>query len=149
MKPKYFQIYELLPQGFYERHCSLTSEEQLFLMFDSRILESADNLRERYGPMVCNDYRWGGDNHLRGWRPTECLIGAELSQHKYGRALDLVPTCESVDKIRQDIIDDKHGYDFRFITAVEMEVSSWLHIDCRNWNKLRNGVLEIKYQWKK
>lgn len=141
MIPEFFELYELLPQAFYETHYPVFGD-RLWNMFDHRILETADNLRRLYGPMRVNTWRWGGEHQWRGWRPSDCDVGAILSQHKYGRALDLEPVSEGVNQIRMEILEDLHPYCFRFITAVE-EAVPWLHIDCRNHHKERFGILRF------
>jgi hypothetical protein len=45
----------------------------------------------------------------------------------------------SIDLIREDILQNKYPDDFKYITCIEMDVS-WLHIDCRNYDKLNNGI---------
>lgn len=136
-RPKYFDIYELVPPNVIDR---LSNP---WVLFDSRILHTADRLRERYGPMVVNNWDQGGNFQLSGWRPGDCSVGALFSQHKYGRALDLKPQDIDAESIRQDILADPWNTTFAYITCVELDVS-WLHIDCRNWDKLLNGILTIK-----
>ncbi len=140
-KPKHFQTYELLPEDFYEAHKHL-GDDKLWLMFDDRALQTADWLRDVYGPITLNDWRWGGRNHYRGWRPWEC-IGVLLSQHKFGRALDCVFRDVSAEEVRQDIRKDPYSGVFQHITAIEDGVG-WLHLDTRNWDKERHGILIVK-----
>jgi hypothetical protein len=136
-KPKYFQIYELLPQAFLEANAG--QGDLLWLMFDRRVLWTADRLRERYGPMQANTWYWGGKHQYRGWRPWNCSIGAFLSQHKFGRAEDLVPLKYDVQKIREDIVTERDNPDFQHITCLEDNIP-WLHFDTRNWT---NGILIV------
>ena len=133
--PQYFKLYEWLPKDFYFSHKDLG--DKLWLMFDYRILWTYDQLRKRYGKVVMNDWFWGGNNQYRGWRPWNCSIGAELSQHKFGRAGDSIFTIPA-EKIRQDILNNEFDNDFQYISAIEKNVS-WLHIDCRNL-KDNNGI---------
>jgi len=137
--PDSFELYELFPRYFYNLH---RAEQKLWGVFDDRLLYSMDRLRKRYGPLVANDWYWGGRNQFRGWRPTDCDVGAEFSQHKYGRGVDLEPVKVSVDQIRADISGNPFCEDFKFITCVEMDVS-WLHIDVRNHDKAKHGILRI------
>ena len=131
--PKYFQPYELVPKETYrilERQGKLN---QVWWLFDPRILLVGDRLRKRYGKMECNTWWWKGQHSFRGWRPPECTIGAARSQHRFGRALDLIPLEATVEEIHSEIISN--GEDFGFITCVEIGVS-WLHVDCRNYQGL-------------
>lgn len=66
-----------------------------------------------------------------------------MSQHRYGRALDLIPMRAPAETIRQAIIEDLEMVrddDGTFlVTAMEADVS-WLHIDCRNHDVARYGI---------
>jgi len=141
-KPKYFSLREVLPQNFYANNKPIRGEK-LWLLFDPRILQTADLLRERYGTLIANTWAWGGTHQFRGFRPFNCGIGAEFSQHKFGRALDLIPKHVSSEEIRRDIIAQPNGANYKYITAIETDIS-WLHIDCRNWDKAQHGLNAFK-----
>lgn len=136
--PKHFKAYELLPKDFYESHT--IKGDQLWWMFDSRILITGDALRERYGKILMNTWFWGGAHQYRGWRPFDCEIGAELSQHKFGRACDWEFVDVTAEEVRQDI--KKHPGQFPYVTCIEEGVS-WLHGDCRNWDRNKHGILYV------
>ena len=127
--PKWFKPYELVPRATYE----LLKNKPwiIWQLFDNRVLYVADRVRKRYGKMVCNTWYWGGVHQYRGWRPSRC-IGARWSQHKFGRAIDLVPVETTAERIRQDI---KAGEGFSGITCIEDGVD-WLHFDVRNYKGL-------------
>jgi len=129
-KPKYFIIEELVSKDEYSQYHSQYGD-RLFLLFDYRILITADMLRELFGPIVCNTWHYGGSNHYRGFRPWHVWVGAVMSQHKFGRALDLVPVKLSAEEVRQDIIAHPTREAYQHIKAIEDGVG-WLHIDCRN-----------------
>ena len=139
-KPDDFKLYELIPRNIYKIY---NGSEKLWYLFDNRILVMAQSLRDRYGKMSANTWYWDGAHQYRGWRPFSLSIGAKLSQHKFGRAIDLVPTEVSVDEIRNDIKENYMNDDFRFITCIE-DNTSWLHTDCRNHNKYKDGLLIVK-----
>jgi len=131
--PKHFQSYEVVPREVHKAFEAVNQIYKIWWLFDPRILKAADRIRERYGRMTCNDWFWGGKNHYRGWRPPGCNVGAKYSQHRFGRALDLIPSEVTAEDIRRDI---KAGEDFgNSVTCVEDDVS-WLHIDCRNYQGL-------------
>jgi len=130
--PKHFQPYELVPKATFKRFEN--SLYRIWWLFDSRMLFTADAIRERYGKMIANDWFWGGSNQYRGWRPWDCEVGAELSQHKFGSALDLIPVETTAEEIREDI-KKGNGLLFKYITCIEENVS-WLHFDCRNYGGL-------------
>ncbi len=140
-KTKHFKLYELLPKDFYEKYKH--REDRLWFMFDARMLWTADQLWELYGPtVIANDWYWKGNNQYRGWRPWDCEIGAEFSQHKFGRALDQKFKHATAEEVRLDIKANPWRHEFRYITALEDNVK-WLHFDCRNWSKSKYGLLII------
>lgn len=141
--PDYFEPYELIPSRVYKNNIAMNvSLVKLWGMFDDRLLKTLHNIRKRYGKMVMNTWYWGGKSENRGWRPWNSLVGATFSQHKFGRAGDMVPTETTAEEIRQDILHDPDHPDFKYITCIEMEVD-WLHIDCRNHDKNKHGILLV------
>jgi len=137
-KTKWFRIEELVSQARYNDFVDREKEYQLWWLFDPGILKAADNIRSYYGRMVANTWLWGGVHNYRGFRGPSCTIGADDSQHRFGRALDLVPLDTPVEDIRRDIIrGDFIGGDF--ITCIEIGIP-WLHIDGRNYK----GLLQIR-----
>lgn len=137
-RPTYFILEEVLPMDYY-----LTNEhreDRLWLLFDERVLVTADRLRARFGKMNCNTWTWNGSYNYRGYRPPDCTVGAELSQHKFGRALDLVPLEVTSEEIRQEIIATPNEAIYQHITAIELGIT-WLHFDIRNRDKAKNGLL--------
>jgi hypothetical protein len=121
--PDGFELYELFPKKFFLKY----NNSKLWLFFDLRILLTIQYLRERYGSMIANDWYWKGRNQYRGWRPFDCSIGAAFSQHKFGRAVDLIPAKTTAQKIREDILASPFDKTFKFITIIEADIP-WLHI---------------------
>lgn len=128
--PKYFKPYELVPKSTYE--LLKNRPWVIWQLFDPRTLYVADAIRKRYGKMTANTWYWGGQHQYRGWRPARCKVGATYSQHRFGRAEDLIPADVPAEEIRQDIIK---GQNFLYITCIEAGVH-WLHFDVRNYNGL-------------
>ena len=145
--PKYFKLYEWLPVYFYNKWEPVYGEGLWELLFDKRILITGDRLRERYGVMVMNDWQWRQldqyVNQYRGYRPLDCSIGAKLSDHKKGIALDAKFKNYSVDEIREDIKKKPFDKTFEYITCIEEGVS-WLHASCRERDKVKNGIQIIR-----
>jgi hypothetical protein len=129
-EPKWFKPYELVPKFLYD---SYGASSLRFL--DNRILWTIDKLRDRYGVIVCNDWKWGGQFDSRGYRPPNDPDGSNLSAHKRSMAVDLAPVDITAEEIRQDIKQNKYPDDFKFITLIEDNVN-WLHISCENVQKL-------------
>lgn len=138
--PRHFKLQEFFPRDFITRVYPILGNRMWQLM-DDRILWTMDRLRDRYDTVIMNDYLWGGRNQYRGYRPYDCVIGAEHSQHKYGRASDCKFGKVSVDDVRNEIVSSEYGeiFEFKFITCVEMGVT-WLHVDCRNHDVSKHGI---------
>ena len=128
--PKNFSLKEFLPKDFYEEMYPKYGN-RLWLIFDRVGLQTVQQLRDTYGKMLCNDWPYGGKNQYRGYRPPSCKIGAPLSQHRFGRAWDLIPLETPLETIRQHILEGR----WPTIRGLELNVS-WLHIDFRNSDKL-------------
>jgi hypothetical protein len=142
--PKYFKLQEFFPKDFFKKYHEKLGNV-MWALIDNRILWTADVLRDRYGPMIVNDWLWRVDKHAnnyRGFRPRDCKIGAMFSMHRFGRALDCKFRHVDVEEVRRDI-KDNDSYTFKHITTIEINVT-WLHFDCRNHDKKRHGVKLIK-----
>lgn len=128
-KPKYFNYNELFPSK------SLHDWKNI----DARILKSADDIREIFGPLWCN-----------GHGLTQCGFrtnGSSTSQHRFGRAMDLHSNKYSSEEIRMHILKNREM--FPYINFLEIDIS-WLHIDCRNddfelWSPRRGFVSVDNY----
>lgn len=129
-KAIHFRIQELVPKFLYHRF--ETETEKLWLIFDPRLIWTADKIRMRHGPMICNTWNQDGSIQYRGFRPFDLDVGAPLSQHKFGRALDLIPVNKTAEEVREDILAHPDLDEYKFIRCLETGIS-WLHFDVRNW----------------
>ena len=138
-KPKHFALYEVFPQAFYEENKHLG--DRLWVMFDYYLLITLDRLRERYGRATINNWYWGGEVHFRGWRPFESKIGSFFSQHKFGRAFDIIFKDASAEEVREDArkLYQIRGNTFEYIMRIEEGVR-WLHVDRGHQNRASDGI---------
>ena len=134
-------MHELVPQSVYNAY---SGSSRLWLCFDPLILRAGDLARERYGKMIANTWKWGGRHQYRGLRSWDCEVGAELSQHKFGRALDLVPVEAAPEEIRQDILKGSAPEIAELISCLEMDIS-WLHMDRGNRTANHESGLQLVY----
>jgi len=152
-KPKYFEPEEIFSKQVIKEHS--IGSNSIWRLMDSRVLWTADKLRELFGTIIVNDYLFGGKNQHRGFRNPLELIDLEhlkliqafkptfssfTSQHCFGRALDLTLKKLFAEDARQYIIKNKKKEVFKYITAIEEKVS-WLHFDTRNYKKDEKGFL--------
>ena len=132
-KPEHFKPWELVPPEIFG---AFGDKSLAFL--DARILWTADAIREHFNvPAVVNNYNSARPEEYvysdSGFRLSP-VGAATYSQHLYGRALDIKLKGVDAETARIEIKAKwKSEPAFRFITAVELDVS-WLHIDCRNTN---------------
>lgn len=130
-KPKRFRVEEFVPESVYKAR----GDKALELM-DSRILETADVLKEEFpeGTIIINNWVWGGDRNWSGLRTTDSPYYRPYSQHSFGRALDMIFSAYTAEEVRKYI--QLHPEKFPYVTAMELG-TSWVHIDCRNCHKLK------------
>lgn len=129
--PKYFKAHELLPPELHRIY-----GDHGFQFLDSRILWTMDSIREFFGvPISVNNWFWGGPLINRGFRRGDSYVGASMSQHKFGRAIDFEVREVRSDYVRQLILENQNkDRRFMFITAMELGTPH-VHIDCRNTGK--------------
>ena len=63
-------------------------------------------------------------------------IGAEMSQHRFGRAADLKFKNITPEEIRKAIKSDRKFWG-EYINCVENKTGTWLHIDVRNCKPIK------------
>ena len=128
--PKYFVIQELVPPAIYEAY-----GDKAWQFLDERLLVTLDALRTALGPMIINTWhsekmtKAYGSRTESGLRSFDTRTGAKYSQHKFGRAADIIFTKMQARAVREYIL--AHKDKFPYITAMEDDVS-WVHIDVRN-----------------
>ena len=140
-KPNYFAPHEVFTPSTIERYTMINGllAKSIWLLMDDRVLWTLDQLREQFGPVILNDYYWGGHNHWRGFRPIQDLNEPGVpeavkknrgSQHCFGRAADCVFKNTTVEEVRNDIKQYPYKDRYKYIKAVEDKVP-WLHFDVR------------------
>lgn len=142
-QPKYFKAYELVPADIFNS----LEEWRIWLLFDPRILWTIDRIRELYGkPMTVNNWKSGGPFSLRGWRPSsvDLVKGVLVDQHKYGRAIDFDIAGVPASSFVSDVLSRPAANEFQYITG--LEIASWNHIDCRNYDRALSGGKPLTFK---
>ena len=129
-KPEHFGIKELVPKDFYDKYKSRGDNFLFQVVFDERLLRLIDIVRKEFGSMTICDWSWGGASNYRVFRPPDSTVGATLSQHRFGRAVDMIPKNISPDDMRTEIIADQNSSDWKVIGGLEMGIT-WFHVDVR------------------
>lgn len=101
-------------------------------LIDPRIVGMAQFIRDYFGqPVTINNWHEGGPRKESGLRKFLTTTGSKFSQHKFGRAIDMVIRDVDPENARKEII--KYWDKFRTcgITTIEEATPTWLHCDCR------------------
>jgi hypothetical protein len=127
--PEHFIIQELVPREVFKDRGTKAWE-----LLDDRLLITLDQLREEYGSITINNWKWDGPREWSGLRTPESSWYRPYSQHTFGRAADCLFNDVDVEKVRKDIL--KSPDKFPCINSIELN-TSWLHFDVRNCNRIK------------
>jgi len=128
--PKHLKLHEVFAPECYD-NIKNNYGNKAWKFWDINLLIAADQLRERYGAVTCNNWKAGGHLRYRGFRPHACKVGSMFSAHRFFKALDLNFKDATAEEIRQDI---KNFKIVPPINRIEDNVS-WLHLDTYNGKK--------------
>lgn len=93
------------------------------------LARTIQELRNRFGKIIINDWLWGGELVDSGLRLPQGTVGADLSAHRFGCAADIkIETVIPID-VQQQIMQHQHIYPH--ITRMENAdiTKTWLHIE--------------------
>lgn len=121
---KHFSIKELVPKHVYK-----SRKDKAWLCFDDRALETLDALREKFGKATVNNWAWGGNRNWSGLRTPRSPYGTMYSQHRYGRAFDVIFAEVAAEEAREYVLSNPD--EFPHIKGIELGVS-WFHFDVGN-----------------
>lgn len=133
-----FSLQEFIDPDTYKRFGSSS-----VWFIDPKIVTLAQFIRERLGkPCTINNWASGGSYQYSGFRPPKCSVGASMSQHRFGRAIDLKVKGMKADEVREDIIKNFDIYKKAGLTTIEdgAYAPTWCHIDIRD----TEGLLIVK-----
>lgn len=127
---KDFSLAEFVPSAIYEHFV-----DNSIWFLDPKIIQIAQFIRDRFGKsVIINNYLAGGSYQYSGFRDHACMIGAENSQHRHGRAIDFRIKGLAPQEIRQDIMANFKLYQEKGLTTIEAGTQTWVHADCRFTN---------------
>lgn len=129
-RPNSFILQELVPPDIYEAR-----GDRAWELLDPMALMSLQSVRDKFGPVVVNNWHEGGPYKESGLRSALTATGAAFSMHRYGRAFD----CKCKNATPQEMCDYilQNRKDFPMVTAIENPEATptWLHIDTRNHSR--------------
>jgi len=128
-----FDIRELVPPSIWERF----GQKSVWFVRPG-VIELAQFYREFFdSPVRINDWHYGGDLTMRGFRPPSSGVGAELSQHRFGNAFDCDIEGLTADEVREAILKHESAFMEAGLTTLESGAyaPTWVHSDLRTTNK--------------
>lgn len=128
-----FLLQEYVPPIIYDKW----GEKSLWFI-DNRLFKLMQFIRERFGKVITiNDWHKGGQLKYRGFRPPDIDVGAKLSQHRFGRAVDFNVQDVSPRDVNKEIENNFTLYAKFGLTTIEDGefTKNWTHIDIRNTNQ--------------
>jgi hypothetical protein len=140
MLSPHFDLRELVPESVYTRY---GASAQTFL--DPRLIQALEWLRTKTGwRLKANDWHTGGHFQNRGFRLPDSTVGATLSQHKFGRAVDLSSIDATTKQLYDVILENQSEALANNLTTIEAieATPTWVHISCQ-WNPPGNKILII------
>ena len=141
VKLTHFTVRELVPKAMYD-----AEGDKAIIHFTNDVLQSLEDIHSFFSnrfqnvSVVINTWsfaNWKGEIfNYRGYRPSNCKVGAPLSRHKVCDAIDFDVYVNSTrlepDKVRKLIVT--HCDQFPKITRMEDKVN-WVHFDCKPTRK--------------
>lgn len=129
-RPPSFIIQELVPPDIYA-----ALGERAWELLDPRATQTLQQLRDRFGPLIVNNWHQGGPFKESGLRSLTTPTGAKYSQHRYGRAFDCKVKQTEPPGVAAYVL--KHAAEFPHLTTIENTdaTPTWFHFDVRAHNK--------------
>jgi hypothetical protein len=128
----HFDLREFVPKAIWDEY-----GEKSTWFVDPRLIEGAEWLRSFFGePIIINNWHTGGSFQNRGFRPPNTTVGARLSQHKFGRAIDFNVQGVTSDAV-YDALSNPGAWSLvaqhTAFTTMESKyfAKTWCHIDLR------------------
>ena len=101
---------------------------------DQRVIHIAQLLRDRLGASITINGIFNGHTYnMSGFRPPYTKIGAKLSQHRFGRAVDVKVSGVTPVEVDSEIKENFEIYKKVGLTTIENvnATPTWNHLDCR------------------
>ncbi len=129
-KLDFFKTQEFVPKETYTKF-----EENSNWFVDPRIRKLANFVRVYFGrPVTINNWLWGGQFNESGFREPTSTTGANLSQHRFGRAIDIKVSGMTPKQVYDAILLNEKVFMEQGLTCMEniAFTPTWVHLDVRN-----------------
>lgn len=115
-----FFLDEYIPKDIY---LAAKDPRELIYLVKQELYDADQKLRYAFGPCVINNWWDGGDRIYSGYRPEDCPIGADKSDHKKGMASDKLFKHVDAETVRNYI---RNNWRELGISKIETG-TSWVH----------------------
>ena len=139
---KSFSIKEFVPKGIWNRF-----RQRSIMFLDQKVVFLAQGVRDYFDRSVTiNNWPWYQENgapyyNYSGYRPPICPVGAPLSRHKMGKAIDIKVDGISAPEVQKAI---QENYENIFkplgLSAMELDTDTWTHLSVE-WTLIDGLVL--------
>ena len=138
---KNFELREFVPKEIFNNWGT-----RALRFIDPKLPIIAQGVKEYFnGRLVTiNNWAYGGSRNYSGFRPYDCLVGAKQSQHKSGRAIDLIVKGIKSEDVYKEIIDSQQYFVTLGVTAIEENTNGWTHLSCEWTDKTDIMVITNK-----
>jgi len=128
---EHFELREFVDQTTYLRY-----GDKCLNFIDVRLFTLLERIRELCGnrTIIVNDWHVGGKMQYRGFRPSDCNVGALKSMHKQGKAIDFNVKGLTAQAVRNVIRQNEAELSQLGLTRIEKSVG-WVHIDLKITNE--------------
>jgi hypothetical protein len=127
---KDFYLTEFVPKEIYAQ---FGNKSRWFI--NQKMVDIAQFLRDVTGlPGTINNWFDNGQYNFSGYRPPDCTVGGELSQHKFCNAIDYKAHGITPPEVLEVIKKNYAKLRELGLTTVEdvSKTPTWNHLDCRN-----------------
>lgn len=137
-----FSVKEFVPPEIYAKYGNSS-----WMFIDQKVVGIVAELKSDFNgaTVTVNNWAWNGTRKYSGYRPIKCTVGGDDSQHRHGRAVDIIIAGVPADKVRAHILNNKEKYMGLGLTTLEdgKFAPSWCHLDTR-YTGLKNEILIVK-----
>lgn len=125
----YFKTQEFVSKAIYQQY-----GERALWFVDPRVRNLANFVRKYFGKAVTiNNWLWGGKLDQSGYREPESIVGGKMSQHRFGRAIDIKVAGMTPQQVYSTILANQKVFMEAGLTCMEdiTDTPTWNHLDIR------------------
>lgn len=130
---QHFNLEEFVPQNVFQQWGTNS-----IWFIDPKIIVLAEFIRTFFNkPITINNWTSGGQYNYSGFRDPDCPVGAKMSQHRFGRAIDVKVTGMTPQAVYGAILANKQVFMKAGLTTMEAiaDTPTWVHCDIRQTGK--------------